>query len=310
MVLPQSVVVLGGAASEMAAMLRDALPELDVLMSGPAPDLPYAVIGFQPGAKIADYAEVSWVHISGAGADGMLMALNEGRAKPALITRTVGQMGRQIGEYVLSYVLANRQRHADRAALQQARRWDVEAAAPRPVAGLRAMIIGTGGIGSGVADMLSAVGMSCLGVSRSGRESEGFDAVIRWDDLPDVLHDVDVIVGALPLTPRTDRLIGPNMLARSNGALFINVGRGATADVPAVLAALEAGHLRHAVLDVLPVEPLPVGDPLWLHPKVTLTPHVSGLTQPQDAVTAFVAAYRALERGERPDLIVDPDAGY
>ncbi|MGB3454758.1 MAG: NAD(P)-dependent oxidoreductase, partial [Litorimonas sp.] len=74
--------------------------------------------------------------------------------------------------------------------------------------------------------------------------------------------------------------------------------------------ALADGRLRHAVLDVVPVEPLPEDDPLWSAPGVTLTPHVSGLTIPEDTADAFVAAYRALESGAQPDLVVDPQAGY
>ena len=172
------------------------------------------------------------------------------------------------------------------------------------------MIIGTGGIGSGVARTLSSVGMTTVGVSRSGQRRHDFAEVWRWDSLPDTLPDVDVVIAALPLTTDTDGLIGSDLFARIRGALFVNVGRGQTLDVSAMIVALQTHCLRHAVLDVFAAEPLPSDHPLWDHPQVSVTPHVSGLTQAQDVIDAFLEAYHALERGARPALIVDPDAGY
>lgn len=307
---PDHVILLSDVATDVADGLRTALPSMNVQINGPVPDGSYAIIGFRPDDAMANYVSADWIHISGAGADGMLQVLDAVSAKPALITRTVGEMGRQIGEYVLSYVLADHQRHTQRAALQAMRVWDPVTAAPHSVSGLFAMIIGTGGIGSGVAQTLSSVGMKTVGVSRSGQWRDGFAQVWRWDSLPDSLPDVDVVIGALPLTTDTDRLIGSDLFARMSGALFINVGRGQTLDVPALMAALQTQCLRHAVLDVFATEPLPSDHPLWDHPQVSVTPHVSGLTQAQDVIDAFLEAYHALERGARPALIVDPDAGY
>ncbi|WP_298915852.1 NAD(P)-dependent oxidoreductase [uncultured Algimonas sp.] len=307
---PGSVVILGEDANDIAAHLSPALPTLDVRIGGPAPDAPYAVIGFAPGEAIADYGSADWIHISGAGANGMLGALSDtASTPPALITRTVGRMGRQIGEYVLSYLLADAQRHAVRRRLQRDHDWDVAAGTPDLIDGKTALILGTGGIGSGVALVIGALGVNCTGASRSGRARDPFAQVVAMDALPK-RQEADLVVGALPLTPETQGRIDARVFDRLDSALFVNVGRGATADIDAVTAALAAGRLRHAVLDVVPTEPLPPGSPLWDHPGITITPHVSGLTLPDDTAAAFVAAYRALEDGRRPDLVVDPEAGY
>ncbi len=218
-------------------------------------------------------------------------------------------MGRQIGEYVLSYLLADAQRHGARRELQARQDWDVAAGTPALIEGRTALILGTGGIGGGVARVLQAVGIECIGASRSGKVRAPFDRVIAMDALPD-LPDVDLVVGALPLTPQTQGGIGAAVFGRLSGALFVNVGRGATADIPALHDALASGRLRHAVLDVVPVEPLPEGDPLWTAPGITITPHVSGLTMPKDTADAFVAAYAALSEGRPPELVVDPQSGY
>ncbi|GHB00658.1 2-hydroxyacid dehydrogenase [Algimonas arctica] len=307
--LPDSVVVLGPKARAIAALLRDALPALSVLEAGAAPKGGYALIAFTPGPEIARYADADWVHIAGAGANGVLDRLTDANMSPHLITRTVGRMGQQIGEYVLSYILADTQKQALRRQLQADRNWNPVAGTPDIAADRRALIFGTGGIGGGVATSLLAIGMRVSGASRSGQARAPFDRVFRLDDLPDMTN-FDVCVGALPLTSQTQGIIGIDVLSKFEGALFINVGRGATADMDAVVEALAAGRLRHAVLDVVPEEPLPPDSPLWAQPQMTLTPHVSGITLNADTVAAFTAAYRAIEAGEEPPLRVDAKAGY
>lgn len=309
MMLPKSVVVLGPKAGAIATLLHAALPSVSVQAGGPAPTGPYALIAFTPGPEIADYPNTDWVHIAGAGANGVLDRLADAGMAPQLITRTLGRMGQQIGEYVLSYVLADTQKHGLRRDLQVARDWDPAAGTPDIAADRTALILGTGGIGAGVATTLQAIGMRVWGASRSGQARAPFEQVFRMDDLPD-LSDVDVCIGALPLTPQTDGLIGPEILSKLKAATFINVGRGATADVDAVVGTLQSGALRHAVLDVVPNEPLPADSPLWAHPQITITPHVSGITLNPDTVAAFVAAYGAIAAGEAPPLQVDATAGY
>lgn len=307
--LPTSVVVLGPKGPEIAALLRAALPSLTVLEEGAAPEGRYALIAFTPGPEIARYQDADWVHIAGAGANGVLDRLAEANMSPRLITRTVGRMGQQIGEYVLSYILADTQKHAVRRDLQTARDWDPAAGTPDIAADKTALILGTGRIGSGVATSLRAIGMSVWGASRSGQACVPFDRVFRLNDLPE-MSEVDVCVGALPLTPQTNGIIGADVLSKFEGALLINVGRGATADMDAVVEALASGALRHAVLDVVPQEPLPRDSPLWTQEAMTITPHVSGITLIADTVAAFTTAYRAVSAGEEPPLQVDATAGY
>jgi phosphoglycerate dehydrogenase-like enzyme len=307
--LPESVVVLGPKAGAIAALLREAMPALSVLEEGAAPKGRYALIAFTPGPEIARYPGADWIHIAGAGANGVLDRLAEANMSPRLITRTVGRMGQQIGEYVLSYILADTQKQALRRQLQADRNWDSVAGTPDIAADRTALIFGTGEIGGGVATSLRAIGMRVSGASRSGQARAPFDRVFRMDDLPD-LSEVNVCIGALPLTSQTHGIIGTDVLSKFDGALFINVGRGATADMDAVVEALAVGCLRHAVLDVVPEEPLRPDSPLWAQPQLTITPHVSGITLIADTVAAFTAAYRAIEAGEEPPLRVDASAGY
>jgi glyoxylate/hydroxypyruvate reductase A len=77
-----------------------------------------------------------------------------------------------------------------------------------------------------------------------------------------------------------------------------------------LIAALDAGHIAHAWLDVFDKEPLPADDPLWRHPGVSITPHAAALTEPRTAVKEIAKNIEALRRGERPPHLVDFTAGY
>jgi glyoxylate/hydroxypyruvate reductase len=100
------------------------------------------------------------------------------------------------------------------------------------------------------------------------------DTLYPPDDLRSLLSTADFLVLATPHTPETEGLIGRDELAMlPRGAVFINIGRGATVDQAALVEALQSGHLRGAALDVFAVEPLPPGDPLWTMPNVIISPH-------------------------------------
>lgn len=266
-----------------------------------------ALIAFSPPPRPGRYANVPWVHCAGAGADKLLAGLG---FRPPLMTRTVGAMGAQIGEYVAAYWLADLQRMARRRARQAEARWDKMGCAPRFAMDRRTLVLGTGGIGRGVARTLAGLGAPADGVSRSGARAAPFARVFAADAMPGDLNAYDLIVCALPATRATRGFVGEALLSRAAGALLVSVGRGAAVDHDAVMAAITAGRLRGAVLDVFEDEPLNASSPLWRHPAVTVTPHVSGITRPEDIAAAFLVALSAIERGEAPPLVVDQARGY
>lgn len=249
-----------------------------------------------------------WVHSVGAGVDAICERLKAVDAVP-LVTRTTGRMGEQIGEYCAAYTLSHLQKMALRRGLQAARDWDRERAAPAYMFETRIGIIGTGAIGGGVAKALSALGGHVTGYSNSGRPAEGFDVVKRLSDLADT-DDLDVLVAALPYTAETDGRLDGEVFGALKGALFINVGRGATLDERALKSALEARQVSHAVLDVFRDEPLETSHWMWGHDAVTVTPHVSGLTRDEDGALRLAALLEQVLAGGWPDPDVDVRRGY
>nr|WP_184081694.1 NAD(P)-dependent oxidoreductase [Sphingobium subterraneum] len=173
-------------------------------------------------------------------------------------------------------------------------------------------IIGFGTIGTAVARRALAAGMRVTAVRRR-RLPGTVDGVDMLDRIENVIASADHLVLALPATDATRLAVDADMLAHARPhAHLINVGRGAVLDHDALVAALDAGHLGFATLDVTEPEPLPEGHALWTHPRVRLTPHVSA--NHADAHTVLlekvVANIARFSRGQTLIDIVDKSAGY
>jgi D-3-phosphoglycerate dehydrogenase len=147
-------------------------------------------------------------------------------------------------------------------------------------------VLGHGAIGAEAAGLFAALGCTVSYWSRRPRP----DASAVYRELDDLLATSDILVLALPLTPQTAGLLGPERLARlPQGALLVNVARGGIAPDEAVLEALDSGRLGGAALDVFESEPLDADHPLRRHENVLLSPHVAGATlQAQLNIVALV----------------------
>ncbi|RVT52502.1 2-hydroxyacid dehydrogenase [Rubrivivax albus] len=133
----------------------------------------------------------------------------------------------------------------------------------------------------------------------------------RDDDLDSALPQADVVINLLPLTPATRGLIDARFLARlPAGAALVNLARGGHVVEADLLAALERGPLRHAVLDVFAQEPLPSDHAFWTHERVTVLPHVAAATDPRSAAAVVAANLQALADGRPLAHLVDRTRGY
>ena len=122
---------------------------------------------------------------------------------------------------------------------------------------------------------------------------------------------MNTLVLLLPDTAATRGLVNARTLALlPRGAAVINPGRGTLIDDAALLAALDAGHLDRAVLDVFGTEPLPPDHPFWAHPRVVVTPHIASETRVESAATVVAENLRRVMRGEAPLHLVDRTKGY
>lgn len=264
---------------------------------------PRVLIAFRP-PQDEDVRGYDWIHLAGAGADHMAPALVGTGPRP-IVTKTIGAMGRQMAEYCLSYLLADLQLHHKRIQMQAAQRWSQAEAAPAFLFERTVAIIGTGAIGSSIAQVLAPLANEVAGYSRSGRPVAAFSRTAKLDDFA----PADIVIAALPSAPGTQAVIGGRVFGQPTGSLFLNVGRGATVDETALQDALDTGSVRQAVLDVFAEEPLPKEHWAWTHPKVTVTSHVSGVTREEDTLEAFRDKLPKFRDGTLRSEI-DLDQGY
>lgn len=149
------------------------------------------------------------------------------------------------------------------------------------------IVLGAGSIGQAVAARLAPFEVDVQQVARTAR-----DGVIPVSLLPELLPKADVVIIAVPLTSATEYMVDKSFLgAMKDGALLVNISRGAAVVTDALLAELTAERLQ-AALDVTDPEPLPPDHPLWQAPNLLITPHVGGDT------SAFLPRARRLVQGQ------------
>jgi glyoxylate/hydroxypyruvate reductase len=295
--------------------LRRLLP--DATVAGCAPD---GAAG--DDARGADYA-VGWgppprffeaqprlraFFNAGAGVDSLLANPGLPPDLPVFRLEDAG-MGRQMVDYCRHEMLRIAGRWDEYRALQAQRRWqelDALGAADLPVG-----VLGLGVLGSQVAGALAADGWRVAGFARRPRVVDGVDVhhgAAQWHDF---LAATRVLILLAPLTPDTEDLVDAGVLARLQpGGWVVNVARGGLLVDADLVAALDAGRLAGATLDVFREEPLPAGHPFWSHPRIRITPHVAAVTRVADSAAQVAGKLRRLERGERPGGWVDRSRCY
>lgn len=215
---------------------------------------------------------------------------------------------REIAEYCLAYVLQAQRNIPFHAANQLVPAWVPKA--PRKTKETTIGVLGLGHIGGYTARLFTQLGFKVIGWSRTPKEIEGVDCRFGADQLKPLLSSSDYVAAILPSTAATRDLFNREMFnAFKPGATLINAGRGDLIKESDLIDALDRGGLGHAVLDVFQREPLPLSHPFWPHPRITITPHVSGWHV--DGALEVVADnyYRLVE--DRPLLnLVDKAAGY
>ena len=260
-----------------------------------------------------------WVHSATAGMGSLLFP--EMVQSDVLLTNSAGVHGPPIAESVLAGVLYFL-RGLDVAVDQQREgRWNksffVSGNSPlREVADCRVLVIGAGGIGAEVATRFRALGATCVGLRR--RPELGIPAgcarVAGPEALDAELPHADVVVVAAPMTAQTAGLLDAKRLdLLPPNAIVVNVARGALVDEAALVARLESGRLRGAVLDVFDPEPLAPESRLWQVRAALITPHISAVSPlrfwPRQ-LSLFVDNWARYIRGEPLRNLVDKQAGY
>ncbi|MCW2362957.1 MULTISPECIES: D-2-hydroxyacid dehydrogenase [Sphingobium] len=237
--------------------------------------------------------------------------IDEMRARGQIFTNGAGLMPDVIADYAVmgALVLAKRLDEVVRAHDRQT--WLTRSPGTFELRGARALVIGYGAIGREIGTRLRSFGVAVTGVRRSADHA---DSVIGPGDWRLRLAEFDFVIVAAPNTSETREMIGAEELAAMKpGARLINIARGDLIDQPALIAALESGHLGGAFLDVATPEPLPPEDPLWRAPNILITMHLSGRSQNsafQRGAERFVRNIRHYLAGEPLEYVADLHRDY
>jgi phosphoglycerate dehydrogenase-like enzyme len=217
--------------------------------------------------------QLKWIQSLATGVDHFLRCPS---LKPeVLVTSGRGIHGAPMREQVLYMMLAisrdaKRQVEDHQHRIWQRRLWST-------LHGKTAVIVGTGIVGSAIGEMLKALGMHIVGVSRSPRQAAGFDDIMPADRLADAAAKADYLINVLPASADNNGLFGSEVFgAMKTSAYYISAGRGQTVDEAALIPALKERRIAGAALDVFQDEPLPPDSPFWSLPNVFITPHVGG----------------------------------
>jgi glyoxylate/hydroxypyruvate reductase A len=291
--------------------IATALPDAEVWMWTPAcaqRQAEYAIVWTPPAELFATQRGLKAVFNIGAGVDGVMALPNLPEDIPLVRLNDAG-MAVQMAEYVCHALIRHTREFDVYAAQEKDHQWKMR----RPVnrAAFPVGVMGLGSIGTRVSEAVASFGYPTFGWSRSPKSLHGVTTFFGYDRFDDFLHAVRVLVCILPLTPETEGILNRATLSKlkPNGYL-INVGRGRHLVEEDLLALLADGTLAGAALDVVREEPLPAHHAFWAHPKITLTPHIAGLTLRDQSVAQIANKIRALARGEAVDGVVDFKHGY
>ncbi|MGU3358808.1 2-hydroxyacid dehydrogenase [Methylobacterium sp. M6A4_1b] len=312
--MPAPLLLVTSLPAEEEAGWRDALgaamPEERLLtMSDSAEALmaEVAIVANPPLGALAGLPKLRWIQSLWAGVDRLVL---DDTLPDVPVRRLVDPtLARAMAEAVAAAVLSLHRDFPRYAAQQRTGTWRQHPV--RPASARRVTILGLGEMGRAAADLLRTIGFPVRGWSRSGAPHGTIPVAGGPEGLAQSLAVADILVNLLPLTPDTRGILAADVFRQlPPGAALVNFGRGAHLVEDDLLAALDTGALRHAILDVFPVEPLPPEHRLWTHPGITILPHVAAPTDMTSAAAIVADAVADFRRTGRVPAGLDRMRGY
>jgi glyoxylate/hydroxypyruvate reductase A len=305
-------------AEEFAAMVRELDPSLDVRIApalGKAEEIDTALAWWPQPGLLKTLPNLRLIVSVGAGVDHLF---SDPDLPDVPIVRFVDpDLTGRMSAYVALHVLYHHRRMSEFRELQARKVWKY---VPEPAAHeIRVGVMGLGVLGAASANALKIFGYQVRGWSRERKSLAGIACFAGQPELDAFLADTDILAVLLPLTGDTRGLLNRSLLTRLSrrgrhkdlpGPVLINAGRGGLQVDADILAALGAGELYAASLDVFETEPLPHSSPLWSHPHVLVTPHNAAESAPAAIVRYTLRQMAAAKRGEPLENVVDRGRGY
>jgi glyoxylate/hydroxypyruvate reductase A len=254
----------------------------------------FALVWTYPEGELLKYPNLRAISSLGAGVDHILK--DSQRPVHVPVVRIIDKnLTLHMTHYVVWAVLNHARHIAHYRHAQQQSSWSPRVLEPLPHVG----IMGLGQLGAAAALALRDLNISISGWSRSPKTVPGIHCYAGEEQLNEFLQHTDILICLLPLTPQTRGILNRNTFAQlKKSAYVINVARGGHLVEADLLAALADGTLSGACLDVFATEPLPVDHPFWQYPAITITPHISSLTDQESVAEQVYENYRRALAGE------------
>lgn len=291
--------------------LSELLPDIPIRMwpeVGDPQAVEYAVVWKHDPADLRRYPNLRAILSVTV---GMEQFLKDGYPAVPIVRLVDEAMTEEMALFALHWVIHFQRRIDRHLAGQRHRAWEA------PITPLPAEypvgVLGYGTIGRRIGEKLAGLGFPVHAWRRAARDGGEAGTMFHYgpDGLDEMLGVCAAVINILPRTPATEGLMNRRRFAACRpGSVYISIGRGATTVEADLVRALDEGPLRAAALDVTAREPLPEDSPLWDHPHVHITPHVSGQLRPATSAPHVAANIRRLQNGQDPFPLFDPALGY
>jgi glyoxylate/hydroxypyruvate reductase len=257
---------------------------------------------------LATFRNIKMIVSLGMGVDHLLADDKLPQGVPITRIMDDGLVG-QMSEYAIFWALRHHRDIDKYEASQRAKAWKPEEFVD--TLHRRIGVMGLGTIGQDTARKFALLGFPTAGWSRTPKTVADVETFHGADGLAAFLARTDILVNVLPLTRDTRGILNAKTFAAlPKGAYLINMARGGHVVDADLLTALDSGHISGAALDVFNTEPLPADHSYWTHPKVHVTPHVAGATNPRTASPGVIENIKRLRSGQPLINLVDPKTGY
>ncbi len=269
-------------------------------------DIELLLVWKHPKGSLKPFTNLKLLYSLGAGVDHLMQDPDIPKGVP--ICRIVDPLlAFSMSNYIV-YAVLDYQRRMDKYRSDQRQKiWDHYALPERT---LEIGILGLGHLGTDAAQKLKALGFKVSGYSPSPKSVPDIRCY-HGEELPTFLTNASVLVCTVPFTPDTKGLLNTSLFELlPKGSYLVNVARGGVQIEKDILLALESGQLSGAFLDVFETEPLPNESPLWAHPKVTITPHIASITNPEAGVEQILKNWLRILHKEPLLHQVDLTKGY
>ena len=296
---------------QMPAAFRALMPEHEFALYpelGEAASIDYAVAWKPPPGVLAGLRNLKATLSFAAGVESFLSDPHMPRGVP--IVRAVSDVSRAtMSGYAMAQILRYHHRLDLYAGQQQMGHW--KKTMPREPAETTVTILGTGVLGADLATRLLPFGFPVVGWSRNAKNLPGIRNLHGAAAFEEAMRAGNIVVCLLPLTTETRNILDARAFKlMPRESYLINMGRGGHVVGADLIGALDSGQLAGATLDVTDPEPLPEGDPLWAHAKVTITPHIAGLMPPRRIMQNMADTVRHCLASGNFENIADLDRGY